>query len=185
MALVSAKNISVMSVLAASLFTTGAFADASPSTTDINITAKVVDATCTAGWDTSGVSLDLGSVSTSSLAAKGDIGASKPLTLTLTGCTGMTKVHLSATGNKDSDDSTAFSNSGTAKGVAVQLFGGEGQSTQLLPQDSTQTADYTIKDGNATLALLAKLERTTDASDEEAFAAGTVVSKATLNLTYE
>lgn len=176
----------MMSVLAASFFTAGAFAaDASPSSTSINITAKIVDATCTAGWDASGVSLDLGSVSTSALVKKGDIGASKPLALTLTGCTGMTKVHLSATGSEDSGDSSAFANTGTAKGVGVQLFGGTGQSTQLLPQDSTTTADYTIKDGNATLALLAKLERTTDSTDAKEFAAGTVISKATLNLTYE
>lgn len=185
MALIFTKNISALSVFAASLFTSGAFA-ASPSTTEVIITAKVVESTCVAGWDTSGVSVNLGSVSAAAMPTKGVIGASQPFVLSLTGCSGVTKVHLSATGESASDDNTAFANSsGTAKGVGVLLFGGNNQTTQLLPSNSTTTADYDIKDGNATLALLAKLVRTTDSTNPESFAAGTVLSRATLNLTYE
>lgn len=189
MTVMTVKKVGAVSVLAAALLASSGAAlaaAASPSSAKVTVTATVVESTCTAGWDTSGVEVNLGKVSTTTMAKKGDIGASKPFSLSLTGCSDISNVNISASGTADATDNQAFANTGTAKGVAVELFGGDGQTGQLLPNNSTSVLTYPVTNGTATLSLLAKLERTA-ADDAQAadFAAGEVNSVANLNLTYE
>lgn len=184
----SVQKVGSVSVIAAALFAASwgaqaAVADAASAT--VNITAEIVGKTCTPSWKAgTAVSVDLGKVSTGSLAAAGDVGSLKPFTLSLKDCdSGVTKVAVEAAGTADSDDASAFANtaaSGAATGVAVTLFGGEEQSKQLTP-DSSKVVEYTVTDGAADMTFLAKLERTTS----EAVTEGKVSSTATLYMTYE
>lgn len=189
MYLMSNKKIcpAVLAVtLALSAGTAFAANSPTPSSAKVSITATVVASTCTAGWDSAGVAVDLGKVASSGMVNPGDIGASKPFSLSLTGCTGITKVDVSASGTPDGADDQAFANTGSAKGVAVELFGGDGQTGQLTPNNATSSVSYAVTDGDATLPFLAKLERTAAANaDETGYAAGDVSSVANLSLTYE
>lgn len=184
------KKIGTVSMTAAALLVAswGAQAtDHSPSAV-VHITATVVGSTCTPEWKAGeNVEVALGKVSDAKLAAVGDVGATKPFVLSLKNCdAGVKKVSVTAMGQSDSSDSTAFANtaaSGAAHGVAVTLFGGNDQSTQLTP-DATGSAEYTVTDGAAEMTFLAKLVRSAALSDSGS-KDGAVESTATLYMGYE
>jgi len=164
-------------------------ATADASSANVVITATVTAKTCTPGWSaTDGVKVDLGKVASSDMANKGDIGALKPFTLALTDCdAGVTNVEVTSSGNPDSTDTDAFANGATgdnaATGVAVTLFGGPSQNTQLTPS-SKNAVTYPV---NATthavdMMFMAKLE---NSGLKDGITAGNVSSNATLYMTYE
>lgn len=189
---INAKKTGTLSMAALALMVASCGAHAAGNVADaamaqVNITATVVGGTCTPSWKSSTpVAVDLGKVSDTNMADKGDIGSMKPFTLSLTDCaSGISKVSVMSVGTPDSVDSSAYANldAGTtaAKGVAVTLFGGTDQKTQLKPSGST--ADYAINNGGADMVFLAKLERTSDSST--AITDGSLQSTATLYMTYE
>lgn len=187
----TAKKIGAVSMTAAALLAAswGAQADGtdnSPSAT-VHITATVVGATCTPTW-TAGdkVEVALGLVSDTDLAGVGDVGTTKPFSLSLKDCDdGVTKVAVVAMGTADSADSKAFANTagdGAADGVAVTLFGGDDQKTQLAP--GGDAIEYAVKDGAVDMTFLAKLERSAAVPDKGT-KDGAVESTASLYMTYE
>lgn len=183
------KKIGTVSMTAAALLAAswGAqAADTSPSA-EVHITAEVAGSTCTPEWATAGVDVNLGKVAETALTSVGDVGTTKPFVLSLKDCdSGVTKVSVTSVGQADSADSKAFANTaatGAADGVAVTLFGGDDQSTQLTP-DATGSAEYTVTDGAAEMTFLAKLERSA-AVAEDGQKDGAVESTATLYMSYE
>lgn len=183
----TAKKFGTVSMTAAALLVASWGAQATstdgPSTAIVHITATVTGNTCTPEWDGKGVEVNLGKVADTALSNVGDVGAIKPFTLHLKDCdSGVTKVVVTAMGQGDSGDSSAFANgaaTGAANGVAVALYGGQ---TQLKPDGST-SAEYKVSDKAADMSFLAKLKRTADAG--KGTKDGAVDSTATLYMTYE
>lgn len=179
-------SMTAAALLAASWGVQAATTDSSPSA-KVKITATVQGSTCTPEWtltDTQTVSL--GKVADTALSAVGDVGATQPFTLSVNNCdSGVTKVNVWAVGTQDTADNTAFKNAAAsgADGVAVTLWGGNDQSTQLTP-DGTGKATYTVTDGAATMTFLAKLERSA-AVATGGVTDGAVESTATLYMGYE
>jgi len=187
----SAKKNGILSMAALTLMAASLGAHAKSNVADaamaqVNITATVTGGTCTPSWSsTSPVAVVLGKVSDTDMAGKGDIGSMRPFTLSLTNCaSGINKVSVMSVGTPDSLDTSAYANlspANAAKGVAVTLFGGSDQKTQMKPSGSS--VDYAISNGGADMVFLAKLERTTDSGT--AITDGDLQSTATLYMTYE
>lgn len=181
---IGAVSMSAAAMLAASWSVHAA--DSSPTAT-VHITATVVGNTCTPEWATEkNVEVSLGKVADTALKSVGDVGATKPFVLSLKDCdSGITKVSVTSMGQADTADSKAFANTATngADGVAVTLFGGDDQSTQLTP-DATSSAEYAVTDGAAEMTFLAKLKRSA-AVAEGGNKDGAVESTATLYMSYE
>ncbi|KVD77998.1 hypothetical protein WS62_29675 [Burkholderia sp. ABCPW 14] len=188
------KKISTLGVITAALFAASWGAQAATANTasaTVNITATVVGKTCTPSWTADGVSVSLGSVASTDLAAQGDVGALKPFTLSLTNCdSGVTKVSVMGVGTADGTDSTDFANKESgddaAAGVAVALFGGPAQDTQIKP-DGTTPVEYPVSNGGVDMTFLAKLVRSAATADTQSdvLKPGKVSSTATLYMTYE
>lgn len=108
--------------------------------------------------------------------------ASRDFTLSMSGCTSVNKVKVTASGTPDTQDSTAFKNTATdtaASGVAVYLLGGSQTDTRLSPGGST-FVEYSVTDSAVSMGFKAVLEGTGgDISD------GAVAVPVTLNMTYE
>lgn len=162
---------------------------ANAASANIVITASVTAKTCTPQWTDANIMVDLGKVASSDMASKGDVGALKPFTLSLTDCdAGVTNVDVSSSGEADSVDSAAFANvtssaDNAAQGVAVTLFGGPSQDKQLTPDAKTHvTYPVDAETHAADMMFMAKLEST---GDHSAITAGPVRSRATLYMTYE
>lgn len=157
-------------------------ASAASDTATVNITATVVDNTCTPQWSDSGVSVDLNRVSLNDFGTN-KIGAEKTFTLSLTDCgSDTTKVTVTASGTEDGTDSSLFSNleSDGATGVAVAIWGDSSQSTQLTP-DGLTSAEYTVSNQAVDMTFLARLMQTGDTTPT----AGSVRSTVTLTMDYE
>jgi type 1 fimbria pilin len=158
-------------------------AQAATDSATITISATVVDSTCTPDW-TASVPVQLGRAAIRDFNAAGDVGASNSFELKLKDCgSGATVVKVTASGTGDDDNPGLFKNeaaSGGASGVAVALFGGPEQSTQLKPGEDE--AEYDITGDTApTLTFKAELRQ----SGATKPTAGDVQSSATLTLTYE
>lgn len=184
---IGAAGMTAAALLAASWGVQATTTDSTP-TAQVKITATVQGATCTPEWTASTAeTVSLGKVADTALASVGDVGATKPFTLSLKNCDdGVTKVNVWASGTPDGADSSAFKNtasSGAADGVAVTLWGGDGQSTQLTP-DQTSNATYTVTDGAAAMTFLARLKRSA-AVAAGGTKDGAVESTATLYMGYE
>lgn len=187
------KKIGTVSMTAAALLAAlwGVQADAADDNTpaaQVKVTATVTGKTCTPTWNaTKAETVMLGNVADTALANVGDVGTTKPFTLSLNDCdSGVTKVNVWAAGMPDSADTAAFKNTastGAASGVAVTLWGGDDQSTQLTP-DKRSSVAYTVTDGAAAMTFLAKLQRTAAVGDEQT-KDGAVESIATLYMGYE
>lgn len=157
-------------------------AGAASDSATVNVTATVVDNTCTPQWSDSGVSVDLNRVSLKDFGAD-KIGAEKTFTLSLTDCgSDTTKVVVTASGAEDNTDSRLFSNleSSGATGVAVAIWGDSTQSTQLTP-DGLTSAEYTVSNQAVDMTFLARLMQTGDTAPT----AGSVKSTVTLTMDYE
>lgn len=155
---------------------------AASDTATVNITATVVDNTCTPQWSDSGVSVDLNRVSLNDFGTD-KIGAEKTFTLSLTDCgSDTTKITVTASGTEDGTDSSLFSNleSDGATGVAVAIWGDSSQSTQLTP-DGLNSAEYTVSNQAVDMTFTARLMQTGDATPT----AGSVRSAVTLTMDYE
>lgn len=164
-------------ITTALLLSTGA--QAASDTAQINITATVVDSTCT--LDTSKVPVDLGRAAGRDFAAAGDVGASATFKLHLSNCgADVTKVKVTASGTPDDDNSELFKNTGAATGVGVAVFGDANQSTQLKPDGNAVEYDITGQK-EADLPFKAELRQSADTKP----GTGDVVSVLTLTLTYE
>ena len=157
-------------------------ASAASDTATVNVTATVVDNTCTPQWSDSGVSVELNRVSLKDFGSD-KVGAEKTFTLSLTDCgSDTTKVTVTASGTEDGTDSSLFSNLETdgAEGVAVAIWGDSSQSTQLTP-DGLTSAEYTVSNQAVDMTFLARLMQTGTATPT----AGSVRSTVTLTMDYE
>lgn len=151
------KYTAALSLIATCLFSN---AQAATDSATINLSATVVDNTCTTEWSTAGVDVNMNRVSLQDFSDK--VGASKNFTLSLKDCgADTTTVKVTATGTPDDQDNTLFSNTEAkgASGVGFSIWGGSTQATQMKP-DGSGTAEYTITDGKADMVFLAKLMQT-------------------------
>lgn len=168
-------------------------ATASSAEAKVEITGEITAATCQAGWDvTKNIQVDLGKVSADKMTTPGDIGAIKPFVLSLTGCSGVNTISVTAQGTPDATESSDFANTlkDGAAGVAVQVLGGPAQDTVITP-DALTSVDYPVSGDTANLTFLAEMVRTAkaDTSNGDTPTSGVTVGKltslATLYLTYE
>lgn len=185
------KKMGVVSMTAAALLVVswGAQAegtDGSPAAV-VHITGSVTGNTCTPEW-TAGqnVEIALGKVSGTKMKAVGDVGTTQPFSLSLKDCDkGITKVAVTAKGQPDKADSSAFANTAAngATGVAVSLFGGDDGATPLAANSAT-AVEYKVTNGAAVMSFLAKLKRSALVGDKGT-ENGAVDSTATLFMSYE
>ncbi|KHE01056.1 hypothetical protein NL54_11570 [Pantoea stewartii] len=155
---------------------------AATETAKINVTATVVDNTCTPGWSASGINVSLGRASLRDFTGTGESGAAKTFHLDLEGCgAGAKSVTVTADGTPDGTNQTLFANStrSGAAGVALGLYGGSTQATQLLPNGSS-SVDYAIVDSKVRMDFTAKLIQTSATAPT----AGDFSSIVTLNVAY-
>lgn len=166
------------------LFTCGMVstqAIAASDTANVNVTATVVDNTCTPVWSSGDIIVDMNRVSKQDFGAD-KIGATKTFDLSLTDCgEDTTRVKVTASGNP-SIDSGLFANmiNEGASGVGVGIWGGAEFSTQLMPNGST-SAFYNVNNGEVNMSFLAKLIQVGDTAPS----AGEVKSAITLTVDYE
>lgn len=93
------------------------FADAS-----LTLSGKVVASPCTVDTDTVNKAVDLGSVQRAALQTAGEGGEWQDFDLLLTSCpAGTTKVTASLSGTADTQDATAWKNSGTSGNMALRI----------------------------------------------------------------
>lgn len=177
----SVKRIGVISAIAASLLMASSAANAASDSVPVNITATVVNNTCTPDWSVSGVNVDLSRVAVKDFASD-KVGSTKTFTLNLKDCgSDATKVTVSASGAADSTDASLFSNTvSSTSGVGVGIWGGASQDTQMKP-NGDGSVEYSISNNAANMTFMAKLMQTGDTSP----VAGEVKSTVTMTITYQ
>lgn len=177
----SIKKIAMLTVTTA-LFSVSMGANAATDSAVVNITATVVNNTCTPTWTGAGVDVALGRVS------QKDFGGAKtagdtPFNLKLEGCgADATTVTVKASGSPDLVDANIFKNedSSGSTGVGVAIFGDETQSTQMKP-NGDGSVTYTIANNQVDMAFKAQLKQT----GADAPTSGAVKSTVTLNIEYQ
>lgn len=172
----------VVLLMSVSIASTAINVYAASDSAKVNVTATVVDNTCTPSWSASGINVPLGRASLRDFTGTGSSGISKPFTLDLEGCgSGSTSVTVTADGTPDATNQTLFGNgtSSGADGVALGLFGGSNQTTQLLPNGGS-SVDYQIVDNKVSMGFIAKLIQTKSSAPT----AGDFSSVVTLNVAY-
>ncbi|MGJ0193047.1 fimbrial protein [Pantoea sp. RRHST58] len=174
------KAVCVLSPLLTLLWATGAQAGATAS---ITITATIVNRTCTANWtdDPTKTDIKLGEIDAATMTAKGIIGGSREFTLTLTDCSNVNKVKVTASGTPSDEDSTDFKNNGDAAHIGLYIKGGPDESVTLHP-DGSGEGDYTVSNGTVAMNFKAIVERT---SSSDAPTAGSIKVPVTLKMNYE
>lgn len=123
--------------------------------------------------------VSLSRVKPSELTPIGKFAAKTPFTLTVTNCTaGTNSAQFTFAGTPDSLNPAAFANTGTARGVGVNLGSADDSST--IRADGTNNLKIArIQSGTGVLNLYAQYVSTA------AVQAGTVSSKVTVNITYQ
>lgn len=177
------KNLASVVVAATTLSIMSPDAEAAQSTATVNVTATVVDNTCTPEWDAKGVNVELNRVSTKDFAGgSGAIGKEQQFHLKLKNCgSGATKVKVTASGTPDGTNKDLFQNSnGGAKNVAVGIWGGDTQATSMKP-DGSGEVEYAIANSAADMVFLAKLMQT----GADVPTPGQVKSTVTLTVSYQ
>lgn len=155
-------------------------ANAASDSVPVNITATVVENTCTPSWELSGMNVDFSRVSVKDFGV-GKAAGQKSFSLSLKDCgANATKVSVTASGSPDGTDSKLFANSvSTTSGVGVAIWGGPSQSTQMTP-DGQVSVEYPITDNASTMTFSARLMQ----SGSTAPVAGDVKSTITMTVTY-
>lgn len=179
----TAKKISCAGAACAVLLAVPYASQAATDSATVTVTATVAANTCTAGWDASGVTVDLGTLNGSALKAKGDLVGKKDFTLQLKDCgDSASAVKVTATGTADGDGFAVDTGTGAATGVNVMVYGkGSDGNEVALKADGTNSVTEAIAKGDATLNFAAAVARTSDTAP----VAGTVSSKLTLNIDYQ
>ena len=175
------KKHALAGVMASALVMLSSGSQAATDSATVNITATVVDNTCTPEW-TGAVQVAMGRASARDFTGEGSVGATNTFHLKMKDCgSGTTKVKVKATGTADANtDLFKNEDASGAAGVALAIFGDASQSTQLKPNSGEAEYDIT---GNATpdLAFKAELRQ----SGTAAPTTGDVKSAITLTITYE
>lgn len=178
----SLKKSTLACAFTATLLVPVTSAQAASDSATVNITASVVDNTCTPQWNAGGVDVAMNRVSLLDF-GEDKVAATKNFTLSLANCgAGATTVKVHAVGTSDSVDSTLFNNTAPsgATGVGIGLWGGETQATQLNP-DGSNSVEYTIADSKVDMVFLAKLMKSGDATPS----VGEVKSTVTMMVDYQ
>ncbi|WP_072209177.1 fimbrial protein [Pantoea stewartii] len=178
----STKKITAVLLLNMSIACAATNVYAASDSANVNVTATVVDNTCTPSWSASGINVPLGRASLRDFTGTGSSGATKFFSLDLTGCgAGAKSVTVTADGTPDGTNQTLFANgsSSGADGVALGLYGGSSQTTQLLP-NAGSSVDYPIVDNKVSMGFTAKLIQTKSSAPTS----GDFSSVVTLNIAY-
>ncbi|MGA4368253.1 fimbrial protein [Pantoea ananatis] len=177
------SNLAKFCLLNGVICFTACNASAASNSAILNVTATVVDNTCTPGWPAAGVPVQLGRASLKDFDGAGAVGASKPFELDLKDCgSGSTYVTVTANGTPDTNNQSLFANgsSAGATGVGLGLYGGNDQTTSLLPNGSN-SVKYTVMDSKVSMGFIAKLIQ----SNATKPTSGEFTSIVTLNVAYD
>lgn len=124
----------------------------------INITANLVENTCTPQWSDAGLSVDMNRVSLNDFGNE-RVAAIQNFTLSLDNCGGASRtIKVHATGSSNSFNPSLFSNTAEngATGVAVSLWGGSSQMTKMLPNGGT-SVEYTVTEHKVDMVFQVRL----------------------------
>lgn len=170
--------VSIIALGVQALFCQSSFA-ANPGSS-INITANVVASPCTISTASQTLSIPLGDIQASVLAAAGSASPWSPnYSITLTGCPSTTtKVDATFTGTADTADTNGYKNAaaGGSAAVATELAKSDG----TFLKNGTSFGDATVTSGAATFIVKARLF-----SKAGTVAPGAVSSAITANFTYK
>lgn len=151
-------NNNRLQILAAISMSVSFGANASDGT--VTFTGAITDQTCVVDASSANLTVDLGTIGSSSFSAAGDTAGASRFDISLTGCPGtFTKVAARFDGPTDSTnpDLLALTNTGTqASGVAIQIANIDGSSLNI-GQESTQ---FPIDSTASTLKFIARYEAT-------------------------
>ncbi|BEO88480.1 fimbrial protein [Serratia ureilytica] len=146
--------------------------------TTVNITGRVTASACTVDASSINQTVPFGKVAITSFPSIGSSGAWKDFSLNLSSCPlSTTKVIGTFSGNADSNDVNKYANTGTSKGIALQMSSRDHQ-TDLGP-NSSLTINVNSTDQTAIFPLSARLIRTGDAGS------GSFQSQALVTFSYE
>lgn len=135
--------------------------------------------TCSLAAGDANRTIFLSKVKPADLAPVGKVAGKTQFALTVSNCTaGTNSAQFSFEGTPDSNNSAAFANTGTAKGVAVGL-GSNDDGTTIRADGTNNMRIARVQGGSAVLNLYAQYVST------GAIQAGTVSSKITMNITYQ
>lgn len=128
----------------------------------VNFTGAISDQTCVVDASSANLTVDLGTITSSSFSAAGDTASASRFDISLSGCPGtFTKVaaRFDGASNATNPDLLALTNTGTeASGVAIQLSNIDG-SVLSIGQESTQfPIDATAS--TSTLKFIARYQAT-------------------------
>jgi len=180
-------NKKILAVIAASLIAGTAFTAQAASTTltvsggTIHFMGSVVDAPCSVSADSEHGIVILDQVTLKSMGAKGEAsGQAKAFNITLENCDVSTYKNATVTfhGQSSSDQAGVLANtagSGAATGVALQLFGPDGNKLDVEKESSSQS----LSTGTNKIPMSVDYVTTADAPT-----AGSVESVATFQITY-
>jgi len=127
----------------------------------VNITGRVTASACTVDDSSIIQTVTFGNVSITAFPSIGSSAAWKDFSLNLSSCPlSTTKVIGTFSGNADSNDANKYSNTGTSKGLALQMSSRDHQ-TDLGP-NSSLTVNVNSNDQTAIFPLSARLIRTGD-----------------------
>ncbi|HID8743616.1 TPA: fimbrial protein [Enterobacter mori] len=127
------------------------FADAS-----LTLTGNVVASPCTVDTDTVNKTVDLGTLQRRDLQTAGEGGEWQDFDLLLTNCpAGTTKVTATVSGTPDTQDATAWKNSGTSGNMALRIANRD-RSQTVAPGDSL-AQNVNISTRSASFPLSARM----------------------------
>ncbi|MCP2006230.1 UNVERIFIED_ORG: type 1 fimbria pilin [Buttiauxella agrestis ATCC 33320] len=135
----------------------------------VHLHATVTANSCTVSNDSDDMSVDMGVISTGTLAGKGSESARVPFTINLNSCpSSATSVGFTTSGathgTPDADDNTLYSldASSVAKGVGIALYDAASAGARILP-NSDAAATYPLNgDGTGAINLSASVVQSQD-----------------------
>lgn len=176
-------SIIAASVMASAAFTAQAASSSTVSGGSIQFIGSVADAPCSVSADSENGIIHLDQVTLSSLGDKGEAsGQAKAFDITLEDCdvTTYTNATVTFNGQSNPDQAGVLANtagSGAATGVALQLYGPDGNKLDLGKASSSQT----LSKGTNKIAMSVDY---VSVVDPDSATAGAVESVATFQITY-
>ncbi|EPL9568027.1 fimbrial protein [Providencia rettgeri] len=130
------KSLTVIGVALAVTSASTAFASGT-----INFTGEITDIACTVDSNSKNLNVDLGKVSSKSLAAQGEVAGLKDFTIKLIDCPANSKVTVRFGGTRDTADRDILAinqAAGVAKNVGIALFEKDATTQIKLFEDSKE-----------------------------------------------
>lgn len=173
------KKVNLIALIAGASFLPLSGLQAATDSAKISVSGSIVDNTCTLDTATSDLNPVLDTISDRDMQTAGTVKGEKSIKIVLKNCgKDTTGVQVKAAGTADSDNDSAFKNSGTAQGIGLYFYKTDGE-TIFKPGDSENSTFTPDVDGGKTLTYKAAYVSTTDNPS-----AGDFKSEVDLTFTY-